>query len=174
MSPREEHKSTWQLLIGGVIAAVVIGVGLALLPKFPGTGVPSASPTATGLRSDPVGDEGTAVGSIARDFSAATTTVHRAGDIATPAKNDVVLNPKQRKTVDDFARKQAQDQTNDANLTTAIGAQVPANIQLHEMPISLANALPAYLADRYFLTTNQLVIVEDMTRRIVAIIQVRS
>jgi hypothetical protein len=118
MSPREDHKSTWHLLIGGVIAVLVIGVGLALLPMSPG--IPSAPPAATGLGSGRASDEGTAARPIAPASSAAQTTVDRAADIAAPPKNDVVLNPKQRKTIDDFAVKHAQDQTNDADVTIAI------------------------------------------------------
>jgi hypothetical protein len=51
----------------------------------------------------------------------------------------------------------------------AVGAAVPRQITLHELPAERTSALGKYQGDQYLLVSNQLVIVEPQARRIVAI-----
>jgi hypothetical protein len=80
-----------------------------------------------------------------------------------------VLDPAQRKTLEDFAARHAGDRVTQ-DVTVAVGAEVPAPVQLRDMPLSLVDALSAYSSDQYFLAPKHFVIVSKLTRRVVAVI----
>ena len=84
-------------------------------------------------------------------------------------KNDLGLDPAQRKTIEDFAAQHAGDRATQ-DVTVAVGAEVPAPVQLRDMPLSLVDALSAYSSDQYFLAPKHFVIVSKLTRRVVAVI----
>jgi hypothetical protein len=179
MSPREEHKGTRHFLAVGAIALLVIGVGAMLWPRAPRAPVQSRLAATSGLRSDRTVGEGTgggfpAVPPTVAPHSSAPATVAGGEDLPGPPLKDLALDGKQRKTIDNFATRHAQDRVDNAGFSIAVGATVPGNIQLHGMPISLADALPAYLGDQYFLAPKQFVIVEELTRRVLAIIPVSA
>ena len=85
------------------------------------------------------------------------------------AKNDLGLDPAQRKTIEDFAAQHAGDRVKQ-DVTVAVGAEVPAQVELRDMPLSLVDALSAYSSDQYFLAPKHFVIVSKLTRRVVAVI----
>ncbi len=177
MPGQEQRRGAGRLLIGGGVAAVAIGLGITLWPWAHGVQAPSAPAATTGMRSGETVGQGTLARPTPPPTGAAPRStmpaaVGRAEDIAAAAKNDLGLNPEQRKTVEDFAVRHAQDRVNRADFAIAVGAEVPAKIQLRDMPISLADALSAYLGDQYLLVSKQFVIVAKETRRIVAIIPV--
>jgi hypothetical protein len=177
MPQRKPRRGTRRLLIGGAICAFVVGFGITLSPWFPGARNALAPTATSGLHpGQPVGQS--TVGRLTppptgpAPRSTMPAAVGRGEDIVAAAKNDLGLKPDQRKTIEDFAAEHAQDRVNQANFAIAVGAAVPEKIPLRDMPISLADALSAYLGDQYLLLPKRFVIVEKETRRIVAIIPV--
>ena len=176
MSPQEGHKGTSPLLVTGAIALLVIGVGAMLWPRAPRAPMEPRPAATNNLRSDSTVGEGTdgfpaAPANVAPH---APATVAGGEDLPGPPLKDLALDGKQRKSIDNFAARHARERVDNADFPIAVGATVPGKIQLHGMPISLADALPAYLGDQYFLAPKQFVIVEELTRRVLAIIPVSA
>ena len=173
--PKESQNTSW-VLTGAVVIAVLVAIAFIAWPWLPG--VDQSSPTATtGARSHQNAGESQAGKSSppppsAAPHSTAPSTVGRSEDITASAKNSVDLDPAQRKTVEDFYAKHAQDRIDHVDFTISVGAAVPGKVQLRDVPISLADALSAYSGDQYFMVPNQFVIVGKQTRRIVAIIPI--
>ena len=179
MSPQEGHKGTWPLLVAGAIALLVIGVGAMLWPRAPRAPLESSPAETSDLRSDRIVGDGSASGFPAAPANVAPhapapATVAGGEDLPGPPLKDLALDGKQRKSIDNFAARHAQERVDNADFPIEVGATVPGKIQLHGMPISLADALPAYLGDQYFLAPKQFVIVEELTRRVLAIIPVSA
>jgi hypothetical protein len=55
-----------------------------------------------------------------------------------------------------------------------VGAAVPGNTQLRDIPPQLAKSLPNFKNDQYLVVGDQFIIVEKQTRRIVAIVPVAA
>ena len=176
MPQQKEGQGTNWVLTGAVVIAVLVVIAFIAWPWLPG--VDQSRPSATtGTHSHQVAGESEAGKSTpppqnAAPRSTAPSTVGRSEDIAASAKNSVDLDPAQRKTVEDFYAKHAQDRVDNVDFTISVGAAVPAQVQLRDVPISLADALSAYSGDQYFMVPNQFVIVGKQTRRIVAIIPI--
>jgi cytoskeletal protein RodZ len=177
LSRQEERRGTRRLMIGGVIAAVVIAVGLTFWPWLPGVQAPSAPTPATAPRSSQTEGQSAAGKNTlppARADANSTTpaTVGRAQEITATASNKLSLTETQRATVGDFAAQHRQEQVKDVDFTVTVGAAVPKKVELRDLPIQLADALSGYMADQYLLLPKQFVIVEKQTRRIVAIVPI--
>jgi hypothetical protein len=60
------------------------------------------------------------------------------------------------------------------NFSIVVGGAVPDSAKLTDMPQQVAQALPNYASDQFFVVNNQFVVVERQTRRIVAIVPVSN
>ncbi len=172
--PQHEQRKR-RLIFAGLVFALVSGVGLTVWPWLPRhTGArdrrdhrlsrdrrahsdekPVPPPPAT-IAAPPPAPAPAAPATVSSEEIAAV-------------KNDLGLDPAQRKTIEDFAAQHAGDRVTQ-DVTVAVGAEVPAQVQLRDMPLSLVDALSAYSSDQYFLAPKHFVIVSKLTRRVVAVI----
>jgi hypothetical protein len=79
------------------------------------------------------------------------------------------LNDEQRRRIRAQlgARGEARVQT--ADFTISVGASVPRQVQLHDLPMEMADTLGGYHGSQFLIVRDQVVIVDE-ARRIVAII----
>jgi hypothetical protein len=96
-------------------------------------------------------------------------TVGRAQDVTHSATGQLSLTDAQRKAVNDFTQ-QHKSRLIEPKFTVTVGAAVPKQIELGDLPIGLTDKLAAYSGDQFVLLPSSLVVVERDTRRIVAII----
>jgi hypothetical protein len=55
-------------------------------------------------------------------------------------------------------------------MSLTVGAAVPRQIELRDLPTAVADALHGYNGDKYLLVRDQLVIVDGQARRVVALV----
>lgn len=174
LNVQEERGGTRRLYLGGVIAVAVIIVAAIAWPLLT-----APKNSASGPRTD----QSSGVSTIAKQTAPppgaapnATTpeTVGRNEHIEGSGTGSVSLSTEQRQALNDFAAGHRQQKMDHADFTIAVGAAVPQQVSLTDMPTALTDKLAAYGGDQYFLVQNQLVIVEKTTRRIVAIVPVQT
>jgi hypothetical protein len=176
MSRRDERRGTRRLLLGTVIA-VIITCGAFF--AWPYLTEPSLSTDETGPRSQQkegvsVAGKTTQPPSNAQDNQTNAATIGRNDRIIATAKGDVDLKPEQARALKDYFSQHPDQRQQQADFSISIGAAVPRQEDLRDWPKQLADALPDYRNDQYVLVGNQVVVVEQQTRRIVAIIPVTS
>ena len=172
--PQHEQRKR-RLIFAGLVFALVAGAGLTIWPWLPrqtgpATGVTTGSAVTAGASSDEKlapSAPATIAAPAPAPAPAAPATV--SSEEIAAAKNDLGLDPAQRKTIEDFAAQHAGDRVTQ-DIKVAVGAEVPAQVELRDMPLSLADALSAYSSDQYFLAPRHFVIVSKQTRRVVAVI----
>ena len=54
---------------------------------------------------------------------------------------------------------------------SAVGTVIPTTVELHTVPASVVEIVPAYRGYRYFVVRDEIVIVEPGSRRIVTVIK---
>ena len=172
--PQHEQRKR-RLIFAGLVFALVAGVGLTVWPWLPRhTGPATGVTTGTAVTAEasdaekPVPPPPAAIAAPAPAPAPAAPATISSEEIAA-VKNDLGLDPAQRKTIEDFAAQHASDRVTQ-DVTVAVGAEVPAPVQLRDMPLSLVDALSAYSSDQYFLAPRHFVIVSKQTRRVVAVI----
>ncbi len=177
-SPREQRRGTRRLFYGGAVVALILLAAVVVWPLLPNSGNPQTSPptAATGTRSNQGEGESQVAKSTrptpetdARATTEGGDSGKRARQISESASNSVQLSPEQRQAVADYVKQQGA-QTDRVNFTLSVGAAVPRDVKLQDMPRELAEALPAYRDDQYLVVNNQVVVVEKQSRRIVALI----
>ena len=174
---RQQEQRKRRLIFAGLVFALFSGVGLTVWPWLPrhtapatgvttGTAVTAEASSAEKLVPPP---PATIAAPPPAPAPAAPATI--SSEEIAAAKNDLGLDPAQRKTIEDFAAQHAGDRVKqDVTVTVAVGAEVPAQVELRDMPLSLVDALSAYSSDQYFLAPKHFVIVSKLTRRVVAVI----
>jgi hypothetical protein len=98
-------------------------------------------------------------------------TVGHAQDVAHSASGQISLTEDQRKAIDEFAQ-QHKSRVIEPNFTVSVGAAVPKQIELGDLPVGLTDKLAAYSGDQFLLVPSSIVVVERDTRRIVAIVPI--
>jgi hypothetical protein len=174
LNVQEEQGGTRRLFLGSVVVVAVIVIAAIAWPLLT---VPNNS--ASGPRTDQSAGSSTVAKQTAPPPSAspnATTpeTVGRSERIEATGTGNVALNADQRQALNDFAAGHAQQKMDHADFTIAVGAAVPQQVSLADMPTALTDKLAAYSGDQYFIVQNQLIIVEKSTRRIVAVVPVQA
>jgi hypothetical protein len=172
---QEERGGTRRFYLGAVVIITLIIVAALVWSLL--SPAPTNSPN--GQRTDQQSGVSEVAKRTAPPPSAApnaTTpeTVGRNEHIEATENKNVSLNADQRKAVDDFVAHQTQQKTNHIDFTIAVGAAVPRNVSLGNIPRELADKLSSYSGDQYLVISNRFVVVERATRRIVAIIPVAS
>ena len=157
-------------LAGGALVLVVIVVLVGVwvwMPAFK-----PAATTGSGMRTlqnqgESVAGTTTKPSPYAQYNAGDSATLARDHAISATAQPQLTLAPKQIQAIQNYA---AQQQPQTANFTITVGAAVPKQVQLHDMPAQLQHAVPAAQGDQYVLVPHHFVIVEKQTRRIVAIV----
>lgn len=178
MSRREEQRGTNWMFAAASIVAVAAGIGLLVWFFVPGFSEPETPKNAGVLSDQTVGM------STASKHEPLPTTSSRSTDLDTVQRNQDLtatgtgnlqgLSQQQVQAVRQFAANNAQQAAPQVDFSIAVGAAVPANVKLADFPPQLAQAMPDYAKDQYFIVNNQFVVVEKQTRRIVVIVTVKN
>ncbi|RAI41289.1 DUF1236 domain-containing protein [Rhodoplanes roseus] len=174
-STPEDRRGTRRLIMGGAIAAIVVGVGLVGWMVLPGYDRHQATTDATGPRFEQREGQSTVGRStnVPPDASARSTdpiSVGRNEAISATAESSVQLPPEQRDALRNWASTHADQKVERVAFTVAIGVAVPQQAELRDISPELDAALPHYKGQQYILIGDRLVVVEKQTRRVVAII----
>jgi hypothetical protein len=174
LARQEERRGTRLLFMG--IGVFVLVLGASFFWLWSPTSNKSDRLASTGERSEQVRGSSTAAKRNSPPPSASSIntnpeTVGHAQDITASATKELSLTAEQRKAVNDFAG-QNKSRTMQPDFTISVGAAVPNQIQLGDLPVALTDALTAYSGDQFLLVPSELVIVERDTRRIVAVIPI--
>jgi len=140
-----------------VIAAVFIGC-LA--------GTPGLAQSPTGPRSNQGSGE-SAAGK--NDSSTGKEEGERAREIM-QTQRPLALSQEQRKKIQDFVAARPAENADSVNFSLTIGAAVPRQAQLSDLPRDLTDTLRGYNGDQYLIVKDQFVIVDKQVRRVIAIV----
>jgi hypothetical protein len=80
------------------------------------------------------------------------------------------ISDEQRQQVRDFLARRSERTVDSVDLSLTVGAAVPRQVELHDLPAEISDALHGYNGDKYMLVRDQMIIVDSVARRIVAII----
>jgi len=178
MTQREEQQGTSTLFMWSAVVVIAVAIGLGVwffVPGFSQSDKPNVA--ANGQRSN----ETQGMSATAQVTSPVPTTTPRATDPATVGRNerltgsssaDVNLTPDQIGALKSYVNQHGDERVDSANFTMTVGAAVPGNTQLRDMPAQLSKSLPNFQNDQYIVVGSQFIIVEKKTRRIVAIVPV--
>jgi hypothetical protein len=86
------------------------------------------------------------------------------------ATTDVDLSLDQINAIKSYANRHDDQRVNTVNFTMTVGAAVPKETQLRDIPPPLGQSLRSLSRDQYIMVGDQFIIVEKATRRIVAIV----
>lgn len=172
LSREQEQRGTSQVLVWGVSIAVVL-----VLLSFVWLVVPISerrTDQSAGGRS--VQTQGTST--VARDTpppasspnASSPATVGRNQDITASSSASVAFTSQQVDTIKKLAG--SAPQVEPGTFTLSVGAAVPRNVEVHDMPGDLGQALPSYARDQYLVAGDRFLIVEKSTRRIIAIVPI--
>jgi hypothetical protein len=97
-----------------------------------------------------------------------TGEIHRAGQL-TAITGQLRLTDEQRRRVRGQIAGRPEARVQTADFTISVGASVPPQVELQDLPMELADTLGGYHGSQYLIVRDQVVIIDE-SRRIVAII----
>ena len=179
MSPDRSRfaAGTRRLMVGGACCAAVLFIAVIAWPLVTenklGTPPSGANPSKTSE---------TTVGNSAPAQRAAESTVGkndpagqedstggRARAIQQSAQT-LKLDERQRQQIKDILGRQTAPRVQNPNFEMMIGASVPAQIELQDIPPEITQVMNGYWGDQYVLTKDNMIIVDQHSRRVVAIV----
>jgi hypothetical protein len=187
LSPQEQRRGTSRLYlvwmpIGLLCVAAVLVWAYVFIPKGEvGTTTPQHGATqagTTGTRANQGSGESTAAknNAVAPAPNDATGTGQNSAAASKQIEQSAAplqLTDQQRQQIRSYfagnTGKQA-DRLASANFSLSVGAAVPQQVQLKKLPDQVASALQGFEGDQYVLVGNQLVVVEPIARRVVAVV----
>jgi len=98
------------------------------------------------------------------------TEAGRAQNIEQTAK-PANLTPEQKRQLHDVLARAPQARRSGDDLPLTLGAAVPQQVALADLPTDASDILHGYSGDKYVMVGDQLVIVDAQARRVVALIQ---
>lgn len=172
------RNGTRRLFVGAAVVAAILAIGVTVWPLISknqlgtpkGGANPAASSDATASRgapaqqaaestvgkNDPAGQEDP-TGGRARAIKQSSTALQ--------------LNPQQRQQLKDIiSNQQGAPKIRQAPFEIMIGAAVPENVEIKDIPPEVSQVLNGYWGDQYVLVQDKMVIVDQHSRRVVAII----
>jgi len=164
-------------MLGGAACAVVLFIAFLAWPLMTqnqlGTPPGGANPAKT---------SGTTVGNTAPAQQAAESTVGKndpagqedaTGGRARALKQTshaLQLDDRQRQQIRDILSRQSAPRMAQPNFDLMIGTAVPGQVQLQDLPPEITQVMNGYWGDQFLLTQDKMVIVDQHTRRVVAIV----
>jgi hypothetical protein len=170
-SPREQRRGTRNAMLWGVGLALVLAgavtIGPLLYDKPQRT---NAAPSQqaqgesqAGRNTEPLpsaNPQGTSPDSLARN-----------GEILGSSTGKLSFTPEQIAAIKQQVARPGQPR---ADFPISVGAAVPEQVSLRDLPAELKDALPDYRNNQYVMVRDRFVLVESRTRRVVAIVPVAS
>jgi hypothetical protein len=151
----------WFVTIG--MAAVALGIFYIM--RHDPRRVAEAS-SSTGIRSKQVGGEST----VGRNEPAGHQSEDSRAPSITKSETPVArISDDQRAMIRDYLAQHTEANVDKVDFSLVIGAAVPRQARLSELPVALSDLLNGFKGDQYVLVRDQLVIVDFQSRRIVAI-----
>jgi len=151
-----------------LLVAVTLGLGITAAA---GLDRKQAVPgNATGTRTDERAGESAAGKSSPGGPAQNQDNPGRAAQITGSASGVLSLSQDQREKIATYISRNRIHRVDNANFSITVGAAVPRQAQLRDLPKPLADVLRGYSGDKYVLVRDQLVIVDSKARRIVAIV----
>jgi len=151
------------LLVAAALAlSITAAAGLDRKQAVPGN--------ATGTRTDERAGESGAGKSSPGGPAQNQDNPGRAAQITGSASGAVPLSQEQREKIAAYLSRHRIHRVDNANFSITVGAAVPRQAELRDLPRPLADVLHGYSGDKYILVRDQLVIVDSKARRIVAIV----
>jgi hypothetical protein len=178
MTQREEQRGTSTVFVWSTIVVIAAAVGLAAWFFVSGY---NTSDKLNASANGPRSNETQGMSVTAEVTKPQPTTSPRSADPATVGRNerltgsataDVNLTPDQIAALKSYVSQHGDERVQSANFTMTVGAAVPGNAQLRDMPAQLGRSLPNFQNDQYIVVGDQFIVVEKKTRRIVAIVPV--
>jgi len=178
MSRREAQRGTGWMFGGAAVLALIVGVGLLVWFLIPNFGASDQPRNAGTLSNQTVGMSTASKQEPLPGASSRSTdsdTVARNQDINATGKGDLRgMSQQQVQAIQKFASNNTQQSAQQVNFSIAVGGAVPEQVKLADFPPQLAQEMPDYAKDQYFIVNNQFVVVERATRRIVAIVPTQN
>jgi hypothetical protein len=106
----------------------------------------------------------------ARPGTPSPDEIGRSEQITGTASGAVSLSDEQRQKVRQYFTAHKDARNDQPSVPVTIGAAVPKQVELKDLPKDVTDALQKYFGDGYFFAGDRLVIVEPKVRRIVAVI----
>jgi len=168
---------TRRMFVGGAVVAIVLGAGIIVWPFVTqnqigtpkGGANPATAPDTTVSRGAPAQKAAqSAVGK--NDPAGQDANGGRVRDIK-QSSEALRLNDEQHQKIKDVIAHQSDaPKIAQAPFEMMIGTAVPQQVELKDIPPEIAQVMNGYWGDQYVLVQSELVIVDQHSRRVVAIV----
>jgi hypothetical protein len=119
---------------------------------------------------DPRSNQGSGESAAGKnDSSTGKAEGERARDIM-QTQRPIALSQEQRTKIQEFVAGRAAEKTDNVDFSLTIGAAVPRQARLSDLPRDLTDTLQGYTGDQYVIVKDQFVIVDKQVRRVIAIV----
>ena len=177
LSTQQERNGTRRLVLGAAIVAAILLVVVALWPLVlrdklgtPSGGAnPATSPDLTASRGLP--EQRAAESTVGKSNPAGQTDTSggRARQIG-QSSQPLQLSDAQRQQVKTILAKTDVPKTEKVDFEVTIGAAVPKQVQLKDMPPEVTQLMNGYWGDQFLVAGDTMIIVDQHSRRVVAIV----
>jgi hypothetical protein len=177
LSKSEERRGTRRLMFAGAVIAAILGIAVVVWPFVftsklgtPITGAnPATSPDLTLSRGTPA--QRAAESEVGKNDPAGQedATGGRARQIK-QTSGPLQLNDNQREKVKQILAEAKAPKVNKADFEIMIGTAVPRQEPLQDIPPEITKVMNGYWGDEYVVVGDTMIIVDQHTRRIVAIV----
>jgi uncharacterized protein DUF1236 len=177
LSREQEQRGTRRLLLGAAVVAAVLLVAFVLWPLLlpnkigtpPGGAKPSTTPDVTKSRGAPAQHSAESTIGKSNPAGPEDATGGRERQIKETSRA-LQLSDSQREQLKQILTKQNPPKTDKADFELMIGAAVPGQAPLQDIPPEITQVMNGYWGDQYLIVRNSLVIVDQHSRRVVAIV----
>jgi hypothetical protein len=177
LTREQEQQGTRRLVLGGAVIAGILLIAFVLWPLLltnklgtpPGGANPSTTSDTTKGRGMPA--QQSAESTVGKNDPAGPedATGGRARQIKQSSRS-LQLSDSQREQVKQILSTQNPPKIDKANFELMIGAAVPAQAPLQDIPPEVTQVMNGYWGDQYVIVRDTMVIVDQHSRRVVAIV----
>jgi hypothetical protein len=177
MANNDQRRGTSRLFVGGAVIAVVLGVAVTIWPLVTqnqlgtpkGGANPATTPDTTASRGAPA--QSAAQSAVGKSDPAGQESNGGRAEAIKKSSEPLQLNAEQHQKVRDvIAHQPDAPKIQKAPFEMMIGTAVPKEVQLKDIPPEITQAMNGFWGDQYLLVQDELVIVDQHTRRVVAIV----
>lgn len=174
---RSNPEGTRRMFLGAAVIAAVLAIAVTLWPFLTqnqvgtpkGGANPATSPDVTASRGAPA--QRAAESTVGKNNPAGKDTNGARVDAIKQSSRALQLDPQQRQHIKDILAHQSDaPRLEKAPFELMIGAAVPNQVMLKGVPPEVTQVMNGYQGDDYLLVGDEMVIVDQQTRRVVAIV----